>query len=418
MKEIMRNKGIEHETRVPYTPEQNGSTERDNRTIVEAARTMILAKGLDKRLWAEAVNAAVYTLNRTGTSSVQGKTPYEIWFGRLASNIKLRIFGTKTYTHIPKEKRKKWDQKAKAGILVGYGDSTKEYRIWFEERKKIEIHRNVVFANEKPGITKEKEISKEEEKVYLQEEEKVYLQEDQEANDDIIPENNNHDQRKLPDERNGTEKQQEENEEESKDQQQFQKPDNEVDEDEQEEKQQRYGLRDRQSLQAPVKFGDYIDYINVEELFIAEYQEPKTFNDAVRSDQAKQWKAAMKEEMDSLKKNETWKIVELPEEAKALENKWVYKLKTKADGSIDRYKARLLVKGFTQRPGIDYMETFSPVVKFTSIRAILAVAVAAGMNLFQFDIKTAFLNGNLEENIYMKQPEGFEDGSEKVCKLQ
>lgn len=118
----------------------------------------------------------------------------------------------------------------------------------------------------------------------------------------------------------------------------------------------------------------------------------------------------MKEEMVSLKKNETWKIVELPEEAKALENKWVYKLKTKADGSIDRYKARLLVKGFTQRPGIDYMETFSPVVKFTSIRAILAVAVAAGMNLFQFDIKTAFLNGNLEENIYMKQPEGFEDG--------
>lgn len=171
-------------------------------------------------------------------------------------------------------------------------------------------------------------------------------------------------------------------------------------------------------LQAPVKFGEPVsfgDYLNVEELFIAEYQEPKTFDDAIRDEQAKQWKAAMKEEMNSLKKNETWEIVNLPKE---LENKWVYKLKKKADGSIDRYKARLVVKGFTQRPGIDYVETFSPVVKFTSVRAILTVAIAAGMKLYQFDIKTAYLNGNLEEDIYMKQSKGFEDGSEKVCKLK
>ncbi|KAL6421566.1 hypothetical protein ACFW04_014300 [Cataglyphis niger] len=97
----------------------------------------------------------------------------------------------------------------------------------------------------------------------------------------------------------------------------------------------------------------------------------------------------MKEKINSLKQNETWKIVNLPKKAKALKNKWVYRLKKKADSSIDRYKARLVVKGFTQRPGIDYMKTFSP-------------NFAAKMKLYQFDIKTAYLNRNLEEDIHIE----------------
>lgn len=121
--------------------------------------------------------------------------------------------------------------------------------------------------------------------------------------------------------------------------------------------------------------------------------------------------------MNSLRDNATWKLVELPQGAQVLKNRWVYKIKQKADGTTNRYKARLMVKGFTQKPGIDYLETFSPVVKFTSIRAILAVAVAEKMDLAQFDVETAFLNGDLNADIYMKQPEGYEDGSEKVCKL-
>ncbi|KAL6418587.1 hypothetical protein ACFW04_011989 [Cataglyphis niger] len=107
----------------------------------------------------------------------------------------------------------------------------------------------------------------------------------------------------------------------------------------------------------------------------------------------------MKEEMNSLKKNKTWEIVNLSKKAKALENKWIYRFKKKTDGLIDKYKARLVIKGFTQRSGIDYVETFS-------------------MKLYQFDIKTAYLNENLEEDIYMKQPKGFNDALEKVCKLK
>ena len=127
----------------------------------------------------------------------------------------------------------------------------------------------------------------------------------------------------------------------------------------------------------------------------------------------------MKEEMDSLLKNQTWSLVELPEGKKALTNKWVYKIKEKGDGR-QRYKARLVVKGFAQKKGIEYDEIFSPVVKMTSIRAILSLVATENLFLEQLDVKTAFLHGDLEEDIYMHQPEGFEvKGKEGyVCKLK
>lgn len=131
------------------------------------------------------------------------------------------------------------------------------------------------------------------------------------------------------------------------------------------------------------------------------------------------WEHAMKEEMDSLLKNQTWSLVELPEGKKALTNKWVYKIKEEVDGQ-QRYKARLVVKGFEQKKGIDYDEIFSPVVKMTSIRAILSLVATENLFLEQLDVKTAFLHGDLEEDIYMHQLEGFEvKGKEGyVCKLE
>lgn len=125
----------------------------------------------------------------------------------------------------------------------------------------------------------------------------------------------------------------------------------------------------------------------------------------------------MDEEYDALVKNHTWILVEPPNDQKVIDNRWVYKIKERPDGSIDRYKARLVVRGFTQEYGIDYQETFSPVVKFTSVRAILALAASRKMTLKQFDVKTAFLNGVLEENVFMSQPIGYDDGTERVCKL-
>ena len=148
--------------------------------------------------------------------------------------------------------------------------------------------------------------------------------------------------------------------------------------------------------------------------------EPRTVKDALSGPNAREWMSAMQEELDSMKKNQVWELVDLPKGRKSVGNKWVLKIKRKADGSIDRYKARLVAKGFTQIEGVDYEETFSPVVRFASIRLILSLVSSLDLELYQMDVKTAFLNGELEEEIYMEQPSGFEVAGEehKVCKLQ
>ena len=128
----------------------------------------------------------------------------------------------------------------------------------------------------------------------------------------------------------------------------------------------------------------------------------------------------MKEETKSIQENDVWDLVELPKDRKAVGSKWVFKVKTAADGSIERYKARLVAQGFSQKYGLDYDETFCPVVRPESIRTVIALAVKKGLKLHQMDVTTAFLNGELEEEVYMKQPEGFvADGQEHlVCKLR
>jgi len=136
------------------------------------------------------------------------------------------------------------------------------------------------------------------------------------------------------------------------------------------------------------------------------------------SQDSSKWQEAMNEEMSSLQENNVWKLMQLPHNRKAIDNRWVFRVKQSTDGSIDRYKARLVAKGYSQRAGVDYDETFSPVARFDTVRSVLSVAATEHMYLAQFDVKTAFLYGTLEEEIYMKQPEGCNDGTDRVCKLQ
>ncbi|KAD5802609.1 hypothetical protein E3N88_13969 [Mikania micrantha] len=147
--------------------------------------------------------------------------------------------------------------------------------------------------------------------------------------------------------------------------------------------------------------------------------EPQTYLDAVTSSEGPQWKEAIKNEIDSILQNHTWELVDLPPGCKPLGYRWIFKRKMKADGSIDKYKARLVIKGFRQKEGVDYFDTYSPVTRITSIRLVLAIAALRNLEVHQMDVKTSFLNGDLEEEIYMEQPEGFSaPGQEgKVCKL-
>lgn len=141
--------------------------------------------------------------------------------------------------------------------------------------------------------------------------------------------------------------------------------------------------------------------------------------EAMRSTDAVKWRQAMEEEMSSFIKNGTWKLVELPTGANLVDNRWVYAHKLDAQGKIIRFKARLVAKGFSQRPGVDYSQTFAPTARPTSQRLLFAIAAQEGLDMQKLDITTAFLHGKLEEDVYMRQPRGFEMvGKEKLaCKL-
>ena len=125
----------------------------------------------------------------------------------------------------------------------------------------------------------------------------------------------------------------------------------------------------------------------------------------------------MKEEFDALSKNHTWDLVTLPPGKSMVGCKWIYKIKTRSNGSIECYKTRLIVKGFTQEYGIDYEETFAPVARISSVRALLAVAAARKWGLFQMDVKNAFLTRNLSKEIYIQPPPGLSIEPNKVCHL-
>ncbi|RVW61459.1 Retrovirus-related Pol polyprotein from transposon TNT 1-94 [Vitis vinifera] len=172
--------------------------------------------------------------------------------------------------------------------------------------------------------------------------------------------------------------------------------------------------RSSRNTRPPQRYSPVLNY-----LLLTDGGEPECYDEALQDENSSKWELAMKDEMDSLLGNQTWQLTELPVGKKALHNKWVYRIKNEHDGS-KRYKARLVVKGFQQKEGIDYTEIFSPVVKMSTIRLVLGMVAAENLHLEQLDVKTAFLHGDLEEDLYMIQPEGFiVQGQENlVCKLR
>jgi len=145
-------------------------------------------------------------------------------------------------------------------------------------------------------------------------------------------------------------------------------------------------------------------------------QEPTTYQQAILGPNANEWKESMMDEIQSIESNETWELCKLPTGQKAIGLKWVYKIKYAVDGSLARYKSRLVVKGYRQRAGFDYEETYSPVASITGVRILLTIAAAHNLNLEQFDVKTAFLHGDIDvDNIYVTQPEGYIRKGQEDC---
>ena len=165
----------------------------------------------------------------------------------------------------------------------------------------------------------------------------------------------------------------------------------------------------RRSSRTPVPNSRYLWHLDGPEvLLVAESgEEPTNYKSAILDPESEKWQDAMNAEMQSMQDNQVWNLVELPPDSRAVGSKWIFKRKTDMHGNVQTYKARLVAKGFTQTQGVDYDETFSPVAMTKSIRILLAIAAYYDYEIWQMDIKTAFLNRHLSEDVYMVQPEGF-----------
>lgn len=373
--------GIIHECTAPYTPEQNGRAEREIRTIMESARSMLYARDTPLKLWAEAVNCAVYLLNRSSSSQTKDITPYELWTGNKPCLTHVRVFGSEGYVHIPDEKRKKLDKKSKCMLLVGYDNQN--YKMYDPQTNKITISRNVYFnENNVPSIRKNiNKIS-----IDLEENESAC-----EPDTSASPSRPTNLDYYASDESPTSSKSGDES----------YQPSGIIDSDEDEFR--NITLRPRR-------------HRNEHEVNITEFDIPLSFEEAIQGKDSQKWKEAISEELQSHSENKTWKIVERKNK-KTISCKWVFSIKRKSNGEIDRYKARLCARGFTQIKGIDYEETFSPTVRYDSIRILLSIAAREKFEIQQFDVKTAFLYGELVEDIYMELPEGVQADPGMICKL-
>ena len=387
-KDFCSENGIRMIKTIPGTPEQNGVAERMNRTLNERARCMRIQSGLPKMFWADAINTAAYLINRGPSVPLDYQLPEEMWSGKEVSLTHLRVFGCVSYVHIDSDSRDKLDPKARKCYFIGYGSDMYGYRFWDEQNKKIIRSRNVTFNEnmfykdrfsvEPMSAGKQSEFSEKTALEEISESDVANKSQDNPENRDIEVELESEPEPTTMPETPMTQVR-----------------------------------RSSRVTKAPQRYSPSLHY-----LLLTDAGEPEYFGEAMQGNDSIKWELAMKDEIKSLQKNGTWSLTKLPEGKKALQNKWVYRLKEESDGSR-RYKARLVVKGFQQKHGIDFTEIFSPVVKMTTIRVILSIVAAENLHLEQLDVKTAFLHGDLEEDIYMTQPEGFEvPGKENlVCKL-
>eukprot|EP00253_Pinus_taeda_P033931 PITA_33931 len=364
-----KDAGIERHKTIVYTPQQNGVAERMNRTLLERARSMLSNAGLQKELWIEAVATACYVINRSPSTAIGCKIPQEVWKGHPCDYSKLRVFGCDAYALVPKHQRTKLDPKSKkldVDNRLKQDDVSNFQHIQFE-----------TTSNDSPD---EHSSDASHEQV---------LDSDHEQGSDVDHEHvSDDDHEGVP--TDGSQ------------------PTVEA---------QEISLRRCTRLKrTPKSYDDYVTSV----AFTANDDEPLCYQEAVEGSKSEHWKAAMKDEMMALGKNGTWDLVELPKDRKTVGCKWVFKLKRGVNDTEDRYKARLVAKGFSQKAGIDFHDIFSPVVKIVSIRIVLALVALLDLESQQLDVKIAFLHGDLDEENYMEQPEGFVQHRNKkfVCRLK
>ena len=443
--------GVIHEMSAPYEHEQNGLAERGIQNISQKAMCQLFGANMLQGFWPYAVETAVYLINRSLTTTLHDKTPLEAWSGKRPNIRHLRTFGEIGYVHIPPETRKKWTKKSRPCRFLGYTPRSRNYKMWDPERRMVVVSPNVDFGellhspadpsqhlhglrdafgsyteetpNVKPmGIFEDPSEWESDAEILRP---KVTADEEVPNGPDPAvpliprePEARIRGHRRPEVERladaAGPPPAQERRRARAAIGAAYEDVDGKVNQ-----SSASVGVMEIKEKEAE-KARKHAYH---EALLAAEHthlhNEPVDVNDAKQRPDWPKWEAAMQEELESLDRHGTYeRVSDLPPGRKAIGYKWVFKLKLNPDNSIARYKARLVAKGYSQVPGQDFTETTSPVARLASYRALLSLAAKLNLEAHHLDIETAFLNGTLDEEIYMKAPDGPNTGKGDVWKLR
>jgi Reverse transcriptase (RNA-dependent DNA polymerase)/gag-polypeptide of LTR copia-type/Zinc knuckle len=421
LQEYCDNAGIKLQGSAPYMAQENGFAERRWQVWCAAARCLLHEASLPPSLWQEAMACAVYIRNRTPTKALGGKTPYQAWHGERPDLAHLRVFGARAYVHLERSAREgsKFGLRAWVGRFVGYSEHNNCYRIYNESTRRIIDSRHVTFI-EMPGDVPVLPAGATLEGSYIR-----LPPGAEEA--PPVPQLTPHSQEPA------------QQQQQQPAQQQQQQPTAQQQQPAAQQQQQlgcltrtehqahlraaREAARDRlRANLAMLKFDSTtVDNLVTLAVIAGGTRVPNTYKQAMASPERNMWEAATIKEFDALVANGTWSLVPREHGMNVVGARWVFNVKSNAEGKIVIYKARFVAKGFSQQPGIDYDSTFAPVVELVSVRAVVAMACHNNWHMRQADVENAFVQSNdLQELVYVEQPEGFTaspDGRAYVLRL-
>jgi hypothetical protein len=437
--EYCAGEGILRQHSAPHSPQQNGVVERRNQMVVNAARSILRARSMPGFFWGEAVHTAVYLLNRSPTAALDGLTPFQAWYRKKPPVHFLRVFGCVAFIKQLRPHPTKLEDRDRKVVFIGYEAGAKAYRFYDPATERVRVARDVVFdenARWDWGSATPNDRS-----VPFTVEEEYELHQ---APTPSTPGSPSHAASPTPllsgaPSRSGgstpvasgagslvlgSMRRQESSpttvapNAARVTQVEFATPlsaDPNFDADDDEDMEHRYRTLENVLGTNTVPGRAHRD-VEEAELHNVSVEEPKSFKDA---DGDPNWNAAMEEEFKSIRDNDTWSLADLPRGQQAIGLKWVYKVKRNENDVVVKYKARLVAKGYVQHPGIDFEEVFALVARLESVRLLLAIAAHFGWGVHHMDVKSAFLNGELQEEVYVQQPPGFIDikNKHKVLRL-
>ncbi|KAI5327629.1 hypothetical protein L3X38_027025 [Prunus dulcis] len=431
---FLDSKGIIHRLSCPSTPQQNGFAERKNRHVIETALTLLVPASLPGQFWYHAVAHAAYLINFMPSIALGNQSPFQKLFGKPPLIQHLRVFGTAVYPYVRPFNEHKLQSRTVHCVFMGYSQGYKGVICYNTSTHRFLLSRHVVhdenvfpFGNSQSALPSSNisscpsssfkpppivvsvshhvpslasspvpNIASSHFSAFPSSVsaffggDPVLIGSSAASIENLQVLNDQQLQALLPSQESSSS---------------FLAP-----------PMHPMQTRSKSGIVKPKPFEEYQCYLTTIPS-LHDTAEPATYKVA---SQSSVWIQAMRDEIAALHTQGTWDLVSMPVDKNIVGSRWVYRVKKNSDGSVARYKARLVAQGFSQAPCLDFSETFSPVVRHTTVRLVLSIAAMNRWSLRQLDVKNAFLHGDLEEEVFMRQPQGFEDSKypSHVCRLR